>query len=53
MAEYKAGDKVEYNGNKDCYVQRQYSDNMYEVRIWDGFRHVGDVCISTADFRKV
>lgn len=52
-AKFEAGDQVEYNGNRGCRVIRQYSANMYEIRIWDGFRHVGDVCISTADFRKV
>ena len=41
---YKIGDKVECNGNYDCRIIGIYDYNLkiYEVRLWSGFRHVGD-----------
>jgi hypothetical protein len=46
---YKTGQKVTCNGNREATVIRQYSPGMYEVRLWSGLRHVGDVCVSTSD----
>lgn len=42
---FKRGDKVLCNGNPDGRVLGYYSERMVEVRLWDGLRHVGDVCV--------
>ena len=45
------GDKVECNGNKQGRVIGYYSTMMVEVRLWDGLRHVGDVCVPETDLK--
>lgn len=50
---FKRGDKVEVNGNKQGRVLGYYSDKMVEVRLWNGFRHVGDVCVSEDEISKI
>jgi len=52
MKTYKQGDKVKVNGNNEARIIRQYDGNMYEVRLWDGFRHVGDICVDKADIHE-
>lgn len=42
---WNPGDTVICNGNSQARVIGQYSEGMYEVRLWDGLRHVGDVCV--------
>lgn len=48
---FKRGDKVEVNGNRQARVLGYpYEDsNIVEVRLWDGFRHVGDAAIDEKD----
>lgn len=46
---WKRGDKVECNGNKEAVVLDPYGDGMYTVRLWDGLRHVGDVCVGGSE----
>ena len=48
---FKAGDKVECNGNPNGRVLGYYSEGMIEVRLWDGLRHIGDVCVPVGDVR--
>ena len=50
---YKQGDKVECNGNSDGTFIRYYSEGMVEVRLWDGPRHVGDVCVPECDVKRL
>lgn len=52
---FKAGDKVEANGNKQGRViGYPYRDsNIVEVRLWDGFRHVGDIALDESDVKSV
>lgn len=45
---FKKGDKVRVNGSEGR-VLRYYSDKMIEVRLFDGFRHIGDVCVDEGD----
>lgn len=45
LIEWKRGDKVICNGNNQSIVLGHYSGNMYNVRLWQGMRHVGDVCV--------
>ena len=52
-AKFKTGDKVTCNGNNDAYVLRYYTEEMVEVRLWNGSRHVGDVCISESGLKEV
>ena len=51
---FKAGDKVECNGNKEgvviCYP---YCDSLVDVRLWDGLRLIGNVCVSESDLKAV
>lgn len=49
----KRGDKVEVNGNPNGRVLGYYSERMVEVRLWDGLRHVGDVCVDESDVKAV
>lgn len=42
---FKRGDKVECNGNKEAHILGYYMNGMVEVRLYSGFRHVGDVCV--------
>jgi hypothetical protein len=48
---WKRGDKVECNGNREAVVQDWYDGNMYVVRLWSGFRHVGDVCVDGTELK--
>ncbi len=50
---FKRGDKVECNGNKQASVLDYYFENMVNVRLWDGFRHVGDVCVDEVDLKPI
>jgi len=49
---FKVGDKVVCNGNKEANVIEVCVDKlegMYLVRLWDGSRRIGEVCISGQD----
>lgn len=51
---FLVGDKVTCNGNPEGRViaVRQYGETtMYEVRLWDGFRLVGDVCVGAESLK--
>lgn len=55
MTELKVGDKVTCNGNPEGIITAivNYSGSiMYEVRLWDGFRLVGDVCVGRSSIKK-
>lgn len=43
------GQHVTCNGNPEAHVLGYYSPTMVEVRLYQGFRHVGDVCVSVRD----
>lgn len=53
MTTFKRGDKVECNGNKDAIVQSHYYENMYVVRLFDGYRVIGTVCVPASDLKLV
>lgn len=53
MTQFKAGDKVECNGNKQARIIGYYSEGMVNVRLWDGFRHVGDCCVSASTVKLI
>lgn len=48
-SKYKRGQKVTCNGNPDAIILDQYMAGMYEVRLFSGLRHVGDVVVSESD----
>lgn len=58
---FKRGDKVECNGNKEAVVLDLYDSGtylgqtwaMYNVRLWQGFRHVGDVCVGGGELKLI
>ena len=55
--QFSVGDKVVCNGNPDArIVAVDYWENhrmyMYTIRLWDGFRHVGDVQMGEASLRQ-
>jgi len=50
---FKTGDKVEVNGNKEATILNHYFDNMYNVRLWSNFRHVGDVCVDESEIKLI
>ena len=56
MEKFKTGDRVIYNGNFDnifeTYVLRYLTDDMVDIRLWSGSRHVGDVIIHESDLIK-
>lgn len=55
MPAYSIGQKVTCNGNHEAVViaiETNYNGDgftMYTVRLWQGFRHVGDTMKSEAD----
>ena len=50
---FQRGQKVECNGNKDGTVIGYYRNGMVEVRLWDGDRLVGEVCVSESDVKPL
>jgi len=50
MEKFKTGDRVIYNGNFDnifeSYVLRYITDDMVDLRLWNGSRHVGDIVMN-------
>ena len=48
MNKYQRNDKVFVNGS-EAIVLDQYSEGMYNVRLFSGTRHVGDACVPTED----
>jgi len=51
MEKFKRGDKVEVNGNKEARILDKYCEGMWEVRLFDGSRHIGDICVSENDIK--
>jgi hypothetical protein len=49
MDKYTRGQKVTCNGNPDGRILDKYCEGMYEVRLFSGLRHIGDVCVSERD----
>lgn len=52
---YKVGDKVSCNGNPNGVVIKvDYWDEIYfyTIRLWDGFRLVGEVCTGESSLRS-
>lgn len=52
MKTFKRGDKVTCNGNREGVVLGYYTEGMVEVRLWQGTRVVGVVCVSESDLRR-
>lgn len=50
---FRCGDQVEVNGNNDARILYYYSANMVVVRLWQGLRHVGDVCVDVSDVKLI
>ena len=46
---YTRGQRITCNGNPEGSVLGYYSERMVQVRLWSGFRHVGDVVVSEHD----
>lgn len=49
--EYKRGDKVKCNGNPNGIVQ-DVDGELVNVRLWDGFRRIGDVTVGKTELDK-
>ena len=49
--EFNYCDKVEVNGNPEGRIIGPYGDGMYEVRLFDALRHVGDVCVPASEIK--
>ena len=50
---FKPYDKVEVNGNKEAIILNHYEGNMYEVRLWSGLRHVGDITVDKKNIKLI
>ena len=50
---FKPYDKVEINGNKEAIILNHYEGNMYEVRLWSGLRHVGDITVDKKNIKLI
>jgi len=37
--------------NQNATILKEYMPGMYEVRIWDGSRHVGDIVVPTDEIK--
>jgi hypothetical protein len=46
---FTRGQQVTCNGNTEAVVQDYYMAGMVNVRLWQGMRHVGDVCVPESD----
>jgi len=46
------GERVIVNLNTEARILREYCKGMYEVRLWDDSRHVGDICVDALDIIK-
>lgn len=46
------GQRVICNGNKEARIIGYYSEGMVSVRLWQGFRHVGDVCVCAESLKR-
>ena len=51
--QWNRGDKVVCNGNHQATVLDHYGGGMYNVRLFDGFRHVGDCCVDGSTLRPL
>lgn len=52
MKKFNVGDKVKCNGNPEGRIIAMFHGSfepMYVVRLWSGFRLVGEVCVSERD----
>jgi len=49
----KINDKVEVNGNKEAVILNHVESNMYNVRLWSGLRHVGDITVDKNDIKLI
>jgi hypothetical protein len=52
---YKINDKVECNNNPECKIIGiyDYDFKIYEVRLWSGLRHIGDINASENDLKII
>ena len=52
-AEFKSGERVICNGNNESYILGYYTNDIVEVRLWRGQKHIGDVIAHEDDLIKV
>ena len=45
--------KVKVNGNREGRILREYCEGMWEVRLWQGKRLIGDVCVRGNEITEV
>ena len=50
---FKAYDKVEVHGNKEAIILNHVERNLYDVRLWSGFRHVGDIIVEEQNIKLI
>lgn len=48
---FKPGDRVIVNGNEGAVIIQEYTEGMYNVRLWDDSRHIGDICVDAHDIK--
>ena len=53
MGKFQRGDRVEVNGNREAVLLDRYSAGMWNVRLFSGLRHVGDVCVPESDIKEL
>lgn len=54
MSKFKRGDKVIVASGHEGIVQEclGWDKTLYEVRLWEGLRHVGDIVQSESELKK-
>ena len=50
---FKPNDKVKVNGNNQAIILNHIEGDMYEVRLWSGLRHVGDIQADKGDIKLI
>jgi len=50
---FKCGDCVEVNGNQEAIILNYYEENMYEIRLFSGLRHIGDITIHKKYIKRI
>lgn len=49
---YQRGDKVLVD-NTEGTIIKHYEGDMYEIRLWDKFRHIGDIVADKSNFKLI
>lgn len=53
LSGFTPGQLVEVNRNQEARIIREFAPGMWEVRLWDGLRHIGDICVAVSSIKAI